>query len=122
MTTRYETTVLAVGMHVAELLDNGRLILFGEEAPEELHDLCALHRPTVTAGEVEPGDSVEIGDSRLQVTAVGDVANTNLEALGHITLRVAEPTAEPLPGEVLVAGALPDRVDTGMHIRIERPV
>jgi PTS system glucitol/sorbitol-specific IIA component len=116
--TRYETTVLAVGPHVAELLDGGRLILFGEGAPAELHDLCALHRPSIVAGSVEPGDVVQIGDRRLIVTAVGDIANVNLEALGHITLRLGEPAAKPLPGEIMLAGPLPERIDAGTQIHI----
>jgi glucitol/sorbitol PTS system EIIA component len=116
--TRYETTVLAVGPHVPDLLVGGRLILFGEEAPEELHDLCALHRPSISTGSVAPGDVVHIGDERLVVTAVGDVANANLEALGHITLRLGEAAAKPLPGEVMVAGALPARIDAGTQIQI----
>jgi PTS system glucitol/sorbitol-specific IIA component len=115
---RYSTTVTAVGPLVGELLGGGRLILFGEQAPEELHEICALHRPDGAAGDVEPGDEVRIGAHRLTVTAVGKVANANLAALGHVTLRLGDLQPEPLPGEITVAGGLPSEIRPGLPIQI----
>jgi PTS system glucitol/sorbitol-specific IIA component len=116
---RYETTVTAVGPLVAELLVGGRLILFGLEAPAELHELCALHGPATSAAPVQPGDVVRIGTDELTVRAVGDVANANLESLGHVTLREASTTTDPLPGEITVDGALPAGIEPGTTILIE---
>ena len=46
-TVRYATTVTQVGALVPDFLAQGMLIIFGEKAPAELHDLCALHRPDI---------------------------------------------------------------------------
>jgi PTS system glucitol/sorbitol-specific IIA component len=116
---RLATTVTAVGPLVPELLVGGRLILFGDQAPEELHEICALHRPDGEVGDVEPGDIVRIGEQTLTVEAVGEVANANLRALGHVTLRPAALVADPLPGEITVIGALPEEIHPGLSIQIQ---
>lgn len=116
---RYATTVTAVGAHVHELLGGGRLILFGEGAPSELHDICVLHSPETRTCGVRPGDVVQLGADRLTVTDVGHLANPNLEALGHVTLRLEQTAEAALPGEIVVSGALPGHVESGMPIRIE---
>lgn len=106
---RYATVVTAVGAQVPEFAASGMLIFFAEGAPAELHDFCVLHRPAVTAGGVAPGDVVRIDDVELEVTAVGDVANENLVALGHLDLKADGSQVAPLPGDVCVsAGPLPE--------------
>ena len=101
-TVRYDTVVTAVGSMVSEFVAAGVLVWFGEGAPEELHDFSVLHRPTVTAGGVEPGDEVRLGDTVLTVLAVGPVANDNLVNLGHLDLKASGETEPPLPGDVCV--------------------
>ena len=54
-TIRYSTTVTSVGPLVADFLGQGMLIIFGEGAPAELHDMCALHTPDVKDGGVAAG-------------------------------------------------------------------
>ena len=98
--TRYATTVTAVGEQVAEFVDHGLLIWFAEGAPEELHFFSVLHRPTVTTGGVRPGDTVRIDDQVFRVTAVGEVANENMVALGHMDLKANGDTEPPLPGDI----------------------
>jgi PTS system glucitol/sorbitol-specific IIA component len=99
---RYDTVVTAVGSMVPEFVEAGVLVWFGEGAPEELHDFSVLHRPTVTAGGVEPGDEVRLGDTVFTVLAVGPVANDNLVNLGHLDLKASGETEPPLPGDVCV--------------------
>ena len=98
--TRYATTVTAVGEQVAEFVSSGLLIWFAEGAPEELHFFSVLHRPTVTAGGVRPGDLVRIDDKEFRVTAVGEVANDNMVNLGHMDLKANGATEAPLPGDI----------------------
>ena len=100
VTTRYETTVTAVGEQVAEFVEQGLLIWFAEGAPEELHFFAVLHRPTVTAGGVRAGDVVRIDDTAFRVTAVGEVANDNMVNLGHMDLKANGADEAPLPGDI----------------------
>jgi PTS system glucitol/sorbitol-specific IIA component len=98
--TRYATTVTAVGEQVPEFIGQGLLIWFAEGAPEELHFFSVLHRPTVSAGGVRPGDLVRIDDKQFRVTAVGEVANENMVNLGHMDLKANGATEAPLPGDI----------------------
>ena len=98
--TRYATTVTAVGEQVPEFIGQGLLIWFAEGAPEELHFFTVLHRPTVTAGGVQPGDVVRIDDKAFRVTAVGEVANENMVNLGHMDLKANGAVEAPLPGDI----------------------
>ena len=45
-TVRYSTTVISVGPLVADFVGQGMLIIFGEGAPPELHDLWHCTPPT----------------------------------------------------------------------------
>ena len=60
-TIRYSTTVTSVGLLVPDFIGQGMLIIFGDGAPAELHDLCALHTPDVKDGGVRPGDHQAAG-------------------------------------------------------------
>ena len=71
-------------------------------APAELHDLCALHTPDVKDGGVRPGDQLLLDDERFTILSVGDVANANLTALGHVSFKANGATTAQLPGDISV--------------------
>ncbi len=75
-------------------------MLFAEGAPEELHDFSVLHRPEDVFEEVQPGDVLHLGGVALRVTAVGDVANANLKALGHAAFKCNGNEQADLPGDI----------------------
>ncbi len=97
---RYSTTVTKVGPLVADFVGQGMLILFGEGAPEELHEFCALHRPDIRVGGVRPGDELHVDGHRFKILAVGDVVHANLTALGHISFKACGAVVAQLPGDV----------------------
>ena len=101
-TVRYSTTVIGVGPLVADFVGQGMLIIFGEGAPPELHDLCALHTPEVKDGGVQPGDRLLLDDEQFTILSVGDVANANLTALGHVSFKANGSTTAQLPGDISV--------------------
>lgn len=101
-TIRYSTTVTSVGPLVADFLGQGMLIIFGEGAPAELHDMCALHTPDVKDGGVQPGDQLLLDDQRFTILSVGNVANANLTALGHVSFKANGATTAQLPGDISV--------------------
>jgi PTS system glucitol/sorbitol-specific IIA component len=105
---RYSTVVTRVGPLVKDFVTEGRLVLFAEGAPEELHDFSVLHAPDEGFEEVRVGDSLIIGAATFRVTALGEVANKNLEAIGHAVFKANGNVEPDMPGDICVeARALP---------------
>ncbi len=104
----YESAVTKVGGQVEAFLDHGLLIFFGADSPAELHDISVLHRATVNDDGPQPGDTIRVGDTDLEVLAVGPVVRDNLLNLGHLDLKADGRTEAKLPGDVCVrTGPLP---------------
>jgi PTS system glucitol/sorbitol-specific IIA component len=118
---RYDTVVVAVGEMVEEFRGQGVMILFGEQAPEELWEFSVRHRPGTAAGGPAPGDVVEVDGVRLPVLAVGDVVEDNLLNLGHLDLKADGRTSPTLPGDVCVPAAELPAPRPGSVIRVLRP-
>lgn len=98
----YRTTVTKLGDSATDFLAENMIILFKEDAPEELAEFCVLHEENNLTGHVQVGDTLTIGDHSFQITAVGSAVDKNLEALGHITIK-ADGAKEPeLPGTLSV--------------------
>jgi PTS system glucitol/sorbitol-specific IIA component len=117
----YATTVTAVGAMVPEFVAAGVLVLFGEQAPEELHEISVLHAPTLAERGPQVGDLVLIGDTELPVLAVGSVVADNLLNLGHLDLKADGRSVPAMPGDVCVPlGSLPT-VEVGQSITVIRP-
>jgi PTS system glucitol/sorbitol-specific IIA component len=115
----YRTTVTQVGPQVPEFIATGLLVLFAEGAPEELHDFSVLHRPDPLAREVRAGDRLVLGDLNFAVTAIGDVANKNLESMGHAVFKANGNRRIELPGDICIEQKQLPPVVVGMEIRIE---
>ena len=118
---RYATTVTAVGGLVEAFRADGLLVWFAEGAPEELHEFSLLHAPEVADGGVQVGDTVDLDGHRFTVTAVGDVADTNLRQLGHLDLKANGETVPPLPGDVCVEKAELPVLVAGSRLTITAP-
>lgn len=112
--TYYRTTVVSVGPEAGDMLAGGVLILYAEPLPDALADVSVVHRPDQRAREISGaltlgvGDVVSVGGHELTITAVGDIAATNLDELGHVVLYLDQPDQKLLPGAVHAAGGLPD--------------
>jgi PTS system glucitol/sorbitol-specific IIA component len=120
-TTVYESTVTVVGSQVAAFLEHGILIFFADGAPEELHDISVLHRATVSEDGPRAGDTIHLGDTSLEILAVGDVVRDNLLNLGHLDLKADGLTEAKLPGDVCVRKGDLALLETGDTFRITRP-
>ncbi|MEN9922808.1 MAG: hypothetical protein RIS09_322 [Actinomycetota bacterium] len=120
MTTVYSTTAIKIGELVESFRVAGYLVFFGANAPEELHDFCILHEVESKSGTLQVGDIVTIGDTRLEVLAVGSVANENLMNLGHLNLKANGLLEAELPGDVNVAAVELPSVVVGQKVTITR--
>jgi glucitol/sorbitol PTS system EIIA component len=117
----YESEVTQVGGQVEAFLGHGLLIFFGDGSPAELHDISVLHKATVAEDGPRAGDVIEVGETRLEVLAVGPVVRDNLLNLGHLDLKADGRSEAKLPGDVCVrTGDLP-LLQVGDAFRITRP-
>ena len=104
----YESAVTQIGSQVEAFLEHGILIFFGAGAPEELHDMSVLHQVTSAEDGPRPGDTITLGETSLEILAVGSVVRDNLLNLGHLDLKADGRTEAKLPGDVCVAvGPIP---------------
>jgi PTS system glucitol/sorbitol-specific IIA component len=117
----YESEVTQVGGQVEAFLGHGLLIFFGAQSPAELHDISVLHAATVAEDGPRTGDLIQVGDTEVEVLAVGPVVRDNLLNLGHLDLKADGRTEPKLPGDVCVrVGDLP-LLTVGDPFRITRP-
>lgn len=121
VSTVYESTVTVVGSKVEEFRQHGIIIFFADGSPAELHDISVLHRPNVAEDGPRPGDTVHLGDTSLEVLAVGDVVRDNLLNLGHLDIKADGRTEAKLPGDVCVRKGDLALLATGDSFRITRP-
>jgi glucitol/sorbitol PTS system EIIA component len=118
-TVRYQSTVTGVGELAGEFFAEGIVVLFGDDAPEELREVAVVHAPRITDGGVKPGDRIVRGDETLTVTAVGPVANENLVNLGHLVIKRNGATTHAQPGDVCCDQGVIPKLAPGDEIRIE---
>jgi len=115
----YCTEVTHIGAFAADALSENMMILFNDNAPSDIADYCYIHPHAVLTDHIVPGTCLVLGAHRYPVTAVGEVANQNLEALGHITIRFDGEMVAEYPGSVHVQGERPEHLTTGMTIAFE---
>ena len=106
---------------MAAFLEHGIVILFADGSPAELHDISVLHRATIAEDGPRPGDTIHLGDTALEILAVGHVVRDNLLNLGHLDLKADGRTEAKLPGDVCVRKGDLALLATGDTFRITRP-
>jgi len=115
---KYEARVVAIGPLVGEFTQAGILVLFRQGAPEEVADFSILHDGQDLHAPVAAGDQLWLGDESFRILAVGEVANTNLAALGHLVLKFNGQTAPELPGDVCVEARPLPAVSVGLTMKV----
>jgi PTS system glucitol/sorbitol-specific IIA component len=100
----YKTTITKLGETYGEIFEQGMVVVFNENAPEELAELSALHTPAKLPRDVKPGDEVVLGKKRYTVTAVGSEANYTLGKMGHCTFIFTGAAKAELDGHIVLKG------------------
>ncbi|MBS4207332.1 PTS glucitol/sorbitol transporter subunit IIA [Bacillus sp. FJAT-50079] len=118
MSNKYVTKVNKIGPSVADFLGEKMLILFGENAPTELAEYCLLIDVNNVEGDIEAGDTLQLGENKYTITAVGDAVKQNLTSLGHITLKFDGSQTPELPGTLYLEDSDISDVTTGDLIQI----
>lgn len=117
--TVFHTTVRSIGSEADLFKEEKLVILFGKEAPEALADYCYTIEVNATTGEIEVGQSVIFDNQSYQITSVGNLVRSNLEKLGHITIRFDGSTTPELPGTLYVEEKEMPNIIIGTNVTIQ---
>ena len=118
---KLRTRVVTVGELVEEFLSAQVLVFFQEGAPEELAEFSIIHSAEINLATVAPGDTLLLGAESFDVLAVGDVANQNLAALGHLVVKANGATEPEMLGDVCVTAKPLPRLVAGDWVEIRGP-
>jgi len=114
----YEIRITGVGDLVEEFTAEGMWVFFHDDAPTELAEFALLHHAAAPHTPIAAGQVLEIDGQRFAVTAVGDVANTNIRNLGHMVLKANGMTEPELPGDVCIEALPLPPPSVGTTIRV----
>jgi PTS system glucitol/sorbitol-specific IIA component len=115
----YNTTITTIGGLVPAFYEEKLMILFKENAPEELAEYCVLHDKNEVLDIVKEGDILVIADEEYTIVYVGDEVQKNLEDLGHISLRF-DGGREGLGGSLYLENKALPTIKKGDRISIYR--
>jgi len=117
---KYQAKVTGIGEMAMEMLDLDMLIIFNDNAPQELAEISVLHSIEEMEHEVEVGDTVQFGESTYTVTAVGGEANHTLKLLGHCSFKFSGNAEAQLPGQIELSGNGHPTIKIGDEIIISK--
>ena len=96
----YSSEIVKIGEQANLFLDEGIVVFFGDNAPEELQDFAVIHKLDQITGEIVVGTKINLSDSNMEVVSIGPVANENFKNLGHLVLKLDSSTDEAQLGDV----------------------
>lgn len=116
---KFYARVTSIGEFAKEFIEEGVLVFFGNNAPEELQEHAVVHDSANPLSEdVVVGDTVRIGSDQWTVLAVGNVANDNLRNLGHLVLKFNGLAEPEMRGDINVADVKIPPIETGAEVEI----
>ncbi len=99
----FEAKVIQVGPEAQNMIqDANMLILFGEEAPEDLSEYCFKIDNKNLLGSILEGGKLVVDNQEYSISSVGNVVEKNLTGLGHITISFDGSKEGSLPGTLHV--------------------
>ena len=120
MTEIYRTTVHDAGPLAESVVAEGLFVTFGANAPDALKEFCFIVDTTPCSAPIEVGQTFAVDQQQYPITAVGNVAQRNLEALGHITVNTDGASEAAMDGAIHIrcAGTQPG-ISIGSVLTIE---
>lgn len=96
-----ESEVVSVGKEAQRFLNEGILLLFpAESVMTQVKNYSIMTNKLEVNGQIKVGDQLSIGDEQFKITAVGNIAQQNLEKIGHATFKADGSTQAELPGTI----------------------
>ena len=62
----YSSEIVRIGEQANLFLDEGIVVFFGDNAPEELQDFAVIHKLEQISGEIVVGTKISLSDSNLE--------------------------------------------------------
>lgn len=113
--------MVKLGVAADSFLDEKMVILFKDNAPEELADYCVLHNGNALTDTIRVGDCFKLGETAYEIVFVGSEVQKNLDNLGHITLRFnANADGEALEGSLYLEDKAIAAIEPGLELSIVR--
>lgn len=121
MKTIYTTTVTKIGPLAEGFLGEKMIVLFNDNAPDELAEFCVIHKGNELVDTICEGDILKINGQEYPIIKFGEVVQDNLGNLGHITIKFdGAKTDEILEGSLHVEEKEAQLPDVGSTIEIIR--
>ncbi|SFV43468.1 PTS glucitol/sorbitol transporter subunit IIA [Mammaliicoccus sciuri] len=83
----YQTEIKKIGKDANAFEAEKMIILFGDNAPDELVDFCYIIDINRVENEITESNKLVIDGTEYGITKVGSAVSKNLNDLGHITLK-----------------------------------
>ncbi|MBU5460027.1 PTS glucitol/sorbitol transporter subunit IIA [Anaerostipes sp. MSJ-23] len=115
----FHTEVIELGEQVEAFFEEGMFVLFGENVPDTLKDFCYFIDSKDVDGTMKAGDRLIIDGNSYEITSVGEIAQKNLENLGHLTVVFNGAKEAGLPGSICVEAKPMPKLIMGSKISIE---
>lgn len=97
---QYKSEIIELGVSVDEMIQLGMLILFSNDAPNELRDYCVIHSNDQLLKDLKVNQKIYIGKDQYTISSIGSSALQQWQELGHVTLRFDGQLTPELPGTV----------------------
>ena len=117
--TIFQTSVYELGDQVDAFYDEGMFVLFGENVPDTLKDFCHFIDVNEVDGTIGKGNTLVIDGAEFKISAVGEIAQYNLETLGHLTVVFSGAAEAGLPGSICVEAKPMPKLKVGSKIEIK---
>ncbi|MFG6331678.1 MAG: PTS glucitol/sorbitol transporter subunit IIA [Lachnospiraceae bacterium] len=107
---KYQSTIVGWGadaLGFLEIEDCNFIVIFNENAPEELVEISILHTIAELGADPAVGDTVRICGKSFKITAIGTEALHTLRQLGHCTLCFKGGDTPECPGYIMLEGDRP---------------
>lgn len=122
MSEIYRTAVTKAGQGAEDFLSEHMFVTFGPEAPASLREFCFIVDVNPVTGDIKPGQTLVIDGQPFPITAVGDVAQRNLNSLGHVTIAFDGASAPKMSGNIHIqVPGNPPAPKVGSQFSIEEP-
>jgi PTS system glucitol/sorbitol-specific IIA component len=112
-------TILSIGKKATELAEMNMLILFSNEAPDDLKEYCIIHDQAQKIEALQENDHLYLGSKKYTIKAVGATAIDTFNALGHLTLKFNR-SDDLLPGSIYLEEQLVEMPQIGNIISFRK--
>ncbi|MEB7657802.1 MULTISPECIES: PTS glucitol/sorbitol transporter subunit IIA [Mammaliicoccus] len=115
----YQTEIKRIGKDAKAFEAEKMIILFGDNAPNELVDFCYIIDIKQVENEITESNKLSIDGIEYQITKVGSAVKKNLNDLGHITLKFDGSTVAEQSGSLYLENKPLVNIEVGTKIEIK---